>query len=199
MNGINEGERAARAQYSGLAALKNERSIVGWLSSIALSVTMPMCSWLLAFFSTRVPDKTNARIMFILSFITEAVAAVIIHDGILIMINDEFVAKLFAGTCMITLPFIYAAISVYAFNTKAKASIIHVFGTEDLPPDWRAAVIHMRRGEISPDLSYETIAQYYRNRGVKLSGAKFFKECQNGKIVPLNFSETDLNQAPRDK
>lgn len=193
---LNKGEDRARDQFKSMAALKNEGSFIGWLSSIAIAVTMPLCAWLLCFFSERLKDKMLATIMFLLSFICEFVSAITIHDGLMIMLNDAMIANTFAATCAIVLPFVYKGISRYAFETKQQ-TIVRIFNTNDLPRDWREFVINWRRGEVAPDLPIATVASHYQRLGViKLSSTKLFKELTNGRIVPLNWTEKDLNQQP---
>lgn len=191
---IAAGEKEETKAFEGLAALKNSRSALAWLSSIALALTMPLCAWLLAFLSVRMPDLALARAMFTLSFVCEFISALIVHDGLVIMIADEALAKAFAFACFIALPFVYKGIAQYAFNPRPTPVHIDIFSVQQLPEDWRAAVIAFRQGRISPDLSFKTIAEFYQARGVKLSEAKFFKESRNGKIVPLNYTESDLTQ-----
>ncbi len=193
---IERGEAAVIAQFGDLRNMTRETSAVAWAGKLAISITMPLCAWLLAMFSTRTKDLTLANIQFVLSFVCEFVSAYVMHDGILIMLNDGTLAIIFATAACIVLPFVYKGVAAHAFS-DARSSIVTIFTTEQLPNDWREFVIRWRRAEVAKDLTIREVASFYQARGVKkLSSTKLFNELTNGKIVPLNFVESDLNQLP---
>lgn len=195
---IANGENNVIEQFGDLRSMTRETSTVAWAGKLAISITMPLCAWLLALFSTRCKDLTLSNIQFALSFVCEFVSAYIMHDGILIMLNDGTLAIMFATAACVVLPFTYKGIAQHAF-TDTRSTIVTIFNTDQLPGDWREFVIKWRRGEVSPDLTIARVASFYQERGVKkFSSTTLFKELTNGKIIPLNFTESDLNQIPTD-
>lgn len=194
---IAEGERAIVTRFEDARSLTQETSVVSWAGKLAISITMPLCAWLLALFSTRCKQPTLANIQFVLSFVCEIVSAYVMHDGILIMLNDDTLAKLFSVAAIVVLPFVYKGIASYAFS-EARSPQIEIFSTEDLPPDPRQFCIFVRQGRVSPDLSIKTVSKFYRDRGINnVSEASLWRRINNGAIDPLNSPQKQINQEER--